>query len=292
MAESPIRFSEDRSAEIVAASFHACPDARLREVLTVLVRHLHDAAKELEITQAELDAAIDFLTRTGHTSDETRQEFVLLADVLGVSMLVDSIANRGPADATASTVLGPFHMVDSPPRELGASISLAPGGEATLVTGRVLSVDGTPLPGALVDVWQADDEGFYDVQRPGEVPDRNLRGLFTADHEGRFWFRTILPAAYPIPDDGPVGELLAATGRHPWRPAHVHVIAGAAGHAPLTTHFFVAGSPYLDSDAVFGVKDSLIVDFAQVDEPEVAARYGMDVPFRHAHVELRLRGAS
>jgi catechol 1,2-dioxygenase len=292
MAEQPIRFSEERSAEIVAESFHACSDERLREVMTVLVRHLHDAAKELEITQAELDVAIDFLTRTGHTSDDTRQEFVLLSDVLGLSMLVDSIANRGPADATASTVLGPFHMVDSPPRELGGSISLAPGGEPTVVTGRVLSVDGTPLAGALVDVWQADDEGFYDVQRPDEVPDRNLRGLFTTDDDGRFWFRTILPAAYPIPDDGPVGELLTATGRHPWRPAHIHFIAGAAGHAPLTTHIFVAGSPYLDSDAVFGVKDSLIIDFAQVDDPAEGARNGVGVPFRHAHVELRLRASS
>jgi catechol 1,2-dioxygenase len=292
VADPVIRFSEERSAEIVAESFQACPDERLREVLTVLVRHLHDAAKELEITHAELDTAIDFLTRTGHTCDDTRQEFVLLSDVLGLSMLVDSIANRGPVDATASTVLGPFHMVDSPPRELGASISLAPGGEATLVTGQVLSVDGSPLPGALVDVWQADDEGFYDVQRPGEVPDRNLRGLFTADHEGRFWFRTILPAAYPIPDDGPVGELLQATGRHPWRPAHIHFIVGADGHAPVTTHIFVAGSSYLDSDAVFGVKDSLIVDFARVDDPVEAARRGMTVPFRRAHVELRLRDAS
>ena len=289
MAEPVLRFDEERSAEIVAESFAACPDDRLRELLTALVGHLHAFSKEVELTQGELDAAVEFLTSTGRQCDETRQEFVLLSDVLGLSMLVDAIGNRSDVDATASTVLGPFHMVDSPPRELGDTISLAPGGEPVLVTGQVRSADGDPLPGALVDVWQADADGFYDVQRPAEVPERNLRGLFTADDEGRFWFRTILPAPYPIPDDGPVGTLLRATGRHPWRPAHVHFIVGAEGHAPLTTHIFVAGSPHLDSDAVFGVKDSLVVDFPRTDDAVLGGAYGMPVPFRHAHVDFRLR---
>ncbi|GHE80635.1 hydroxyquinol 1,2-dioxygenase [Amycolatopsis deserti] len=284
-------FSEARSAEVVEAAFAGTPDPRLRQIVTALVRHLHAFAKEVELTLAELDAGIEFLTRTGQKCDEVRQEFILLSDVLGLSMLVDSIANRAPAGATESTVLGPFHMVDSPPRQLGDTISLAPGGEPTLVTGQVLSADGATLGGALVDVWQADEKGFYDVQVPGEVPERNLRGLFTCDQHGRFAFRTILPAPYPIPHDGPVGALLAATGRHPYRPAHIHFIAGAEGHAPLTTHVFVAGSPYLESDAVFGVKDSLVIDFPLTDDEELAAAHGLPVPFHHAHVELRLRAA-
>ncbi|MEW1845729.1 dioxygenase [Nonomuraea angiospora] len=288
MSQTPVRFSEERSGDVVAASFAGAGDARLRQVLTSLVRHLHAFAKDVELTQAELDAAVGFLTRTGQTCDDTRQEFVLLSDVLGLSMLVDTMANRAPAGATDSTVLGPFHMVDSPPRRLGDPISLVPGGEPTLVTGQVLAAGGHPLPGAVVDVWQADEKGFYDVQRD-DVPTGHLRGLFTCDEQGRFAFRTILPAPYPIPDDGPVGELLAAAGRHPYRPAHIHFIAGADGHAPLTTHVFVSESPYLDSDAVFGVKDSLVLDFVRAEDADLAAAYGMPVPFRHAHVELRLR---
>jgi catechol 1,2-dioxygenase len=220
--------------------------------------------------------------------DDTRQEFVLLSDVLGLSSLVDALDHDRPARATASTVLGPFHMVESPQRELGDSIALAPGGEPTLITGHVRSVGGGELAGATVDVWQADEKGFYDVQAPDRVPERNLRGLFSCDQQGRFVFRTILPADYPVPHDGPVGQLLKATGRHAYRPAHIHFIASADGHATLTTHFFVAGSPYLSSDAVFAVKDSLILDFAVSDDEGLADRYGMPVPFRHAQVEVVL----
>lgn len=284
-------FSAERSAEVVTEAFRDTPDPRLRTVITSLVEHLHAFTKEVALTQTELDAAIDFLTRTGHACTDVRQEFQLLSDVLGMSMLVDSLDHGGPGSvqATESTVLGPFHMVDSPPRALGESISLATGGEPTLVTGQVLGADGSPLGGALVDVWQADEKGFYDVQRPGEVPDRNLRGLFTCDERGRFHFRTILPAAYPIPDDGPVGQLLKATARHPYRPAHIHFIVGAEGHRPLTTHVFVAGSPYLDSDAVFAVKESLVLDFEEVRDTERAVTYGLSVPFRQAHIEITLR---
>lgn len=286
-------FTARHSAEVVADAFADTPDPRLRQVITTLVRHLHDFAKEVDLTQSELDAAIDFLTRTGHACTDVRQEFQLLSDVLGLSMLVDSLDHGGPEldAATESTVLGPFHMVDSPPRALGASIALAEGGEPTLVTGRVVGADGAALGGAVVDVWQADEDGFYDVQRPGEVPDRNLRGLFTCDEDGRFHFRTILPAPYPIPDDGPVGQLLERTARHPFRPAHIHFIVGAAAHRPLTTHVFVAGSPYLDSDAVFGVKESLVVEFPEIDDSAMAAQYGIDTPFRHAHLEIVLRPA-
>jgi catechol 1,2-dioxygenase len=286
----PELFTEERSGEVVAASFAAAPDPRLRQILETLVRYLHAFAKDVGLSQSELDAAIEFLTRTGQTCDATRQEFVLLSDVLGLSMLVDAIANRGPGTATESTVLGPFHMTASPPRSLGDCIADVGGGEPTLVTGCVRGSDGAPLAGAVLDVWQGDAEGFYDVQRPGVVPAGNLRGLFRCDAEGRFRFRTVLPVPYAIPADGPVGELLTATGRQPWRPAHLHVIATAAGHAPLTTHLFVAGSPYLHSDAVFGVKESLIVEFCSIDDADEAARLGMPAPCRHATVDLRLRG--
>jgi catechol 1,2-dioxygenase len=157
-----------------------------------------------------------------------------------------------------------------------------------VVSGRVRSADGTPLPGAVVDVWQADDKGYYDVQQPGVQPAGNGRGLFTADAQGRFWFRTCVPAAYPIPTDGPVGGLLRATGRHPYRPAHIHFIAEAEGHTPVTTHLFVAGGDYLDSDAVFAVKQSLVQDFAETDDPPLAREFGVANPFRHARFDLVL----
>jgi catechol 1,2-dioxygenase len=221
--------------------------------------------------------------------DDRRQEFILLSDVLGVTMLVDAINHRKATEATESTVLGPFHMVESPPRELGDTIDLVGTGERCVVTGRVVSLDGTPLAGALVDVWQADDHGFYDVQQPGGQPPGNGRGLFTCDGDGRFWFRTVTPSAYPIPTDGPVGGLLTATGRHPYRPAHIHFIVAADGHLPVTTHMFVAGSPYLDSDAVFAVRQSLVRDFTEVGDPDQAAAYGVEAPFRHARFEVVLQ---
>jgi catechol 1,2-dioxygenase len=281
-------FTEERSAEVVAASFARTPDPRLRRVLTSMVQHLHAFVKDVELTEEEWGAAIAFLTRTGQTSDDVRQEVILLSDVLGVSMLVETINHRTGGTSTESTVLGPFHMVESPPRELGADIALDGKGEPCLVTGRVTGPDGEPLAGALVDVWQANDDGFYDVQQPGVQPERNLRGLFTADADGRFWFRSIVPRHYPIPDDGPVGELLAATARHPNRPAHVHFLVTAPGHRPVTTHLFVAGDPYLHSDAVFGVKESLIREFPVVDDPARAAEVGLPNPFRTVHFDVAL----
>ena len=247
--------------------------------MQALVRHLHGFATEVGLTQDEWGRLIEVLTATGHITDERRQEFILWSDSLGISMLVDELANPLPAGATESTVLGPFHVVDSPPRSLGDDISLDGVGDRVVVAGRVRDLEGRPVPGASVDVWQASADGFYDVQQPDLQPERNLRGLFTADDQGRYWFRTVLPKWYPIPDDGPVGDLLAATGRHPNRPAHVHLIAGAAGHAPLTTHVFLAGSPWLDSDAVFGVKDTLVREVLEVDDAERAAAYGVSAPF-------------
>jgi protocatechuate 3,4-dioxygenase beta subunit len=204
-------FSEERSAGVVAASFDGTPDPRLRQVMQSLVRHLHAFVKDVELTEAEWAAAIAFLTATGQKCDDVRQEFVLLSDVLGVSMLVETINHRA-GGATESTVLGPFHMVESPARELGATVSLDGKGEPCLVTGRVTGPDGEPLGGASVDVWQASEDGFYDVQQPGIQPESNLRGLFTAAADGTFWFRTVMPRHYPIPDDGRWASCCARPG--------------------------------------------------------------------------------
>jgi catechol 1,2-dioxygenase len=283
----PGLFTEEHSAQVVAASFAAAPP-RLRQVLTSLVTHLHAVVKEVGLTGQEWQQAIAFLTATGQRCDDVRQEFILLSDVLGVSMLVETINNRVVGGFTEPTVTGPFHLVASPPRALGDTIALAGKGEPCLVSGQVTGPAGEPLAGAEVDVWQASAEGFYDVQQPGIQPERNLRGLFTADADGRFWFTTVVPSHYSIPDDGPVGELLRAAGRHPFRPAHVHFIVTAAGHRPVTTHLFVADSPYIDSDAVFGVKESLVRSFALVDDPARAAAHGLPNPFRAVHFDVRL----
>jgi hydroxyquinol 1,2-dioxygenase len=270
-------FTEETAADAVVESFAATPDPRLRELLTSLVRHLHAFVRDTEPTIAEWERAIDFLTATGQKCDHERQEFILLSDVLGISMLVETINNRKTSNATESTVLGPFHMVTSPRRALGDTIDLVGTGPQCVLQGRVLSADGTPLPGAELDVWQANDQGFYDVQQPDMQPAGNGRGLFTADQDGAYWFRTIVPSHYPIPTDGPVGTLLEATKRHPYRPAHIHFIVTAPGHRPLTTHIFVAGSPYIESDAVFAVKKSLITEFTPADDPQQPARANFDI---------------
>jgi hydroxyquinol 1,2-dioxygenase len=286
-----VDFTEETATGAVVASFAGAADPRLREILDSLVRHLHGFVREVEPSFAEWEQAMQFLAATGRMCDGQRQEFILLSDVLGVTMLVDAVNHRKATEATESTVLGPFHQVESPRRELGDTIDLVAGGEPCVVTGRVASLDGTPLAAATVDVWQADDHGFYDVQQPGTQPRGNGRGLFTCDGDGRFWFRTVTPSPYPIPADGPVGALLGATGRHPYRPAHIHFIVAAGGHLPVTTHVFVAGSPYLDSDAVFAVKQSLVRDFTVVDDPGQAAAYGVEAPFRHVNFDVVLQPA-
>ena len=282
-------FTEETAADAVVESFAATADPRLHELLSSLVRHLHAFVRDTEPTIAEWERAIDFLTATGQKCDSERQEFILLSDVLGISMLVETINNRKTAGATESTVLGPFHMVASPRRALGDSIDLVGTGPQCVLEGRVLSAAGGPLPGAVLDVWQANDQGFYDVQQPDAQPPGNGRGLFTADADGAWWFRTVVPTYYPIPTDGPVGTLLEATKRHPYRPAHIHFIATAPGHRPLTTHIFVAGSPYIESDAVFAVKKSLITEFTSVDDPDQAARYDLTGPFQRATFDIVLQ---
>jgi catechol 1,2-dioxygenase len=291
-------FTEETATAAVEESFAGTPDRRLRRILQSMVEHLHGFVRDVEPTIGEWEAAIGFLTAVGHKSDDERQEFIMLSDVLGVSMLVETIAARKAAapahkperDATASTVLGPFHVVASPERELGAQIGAAGGKRPCLVRGRVLGQDGAPVAGAKVDVWQSDDNGYYDVQLP-DAPNGTGRGLFTADDDGRFWFRSVVPSHYPIPTDGPVGRLLEASARHPYRPAHIHFIVDAPGFTPLTTHLFVADSSYIDSDAVFAVSSRLIADFAEVTDPSAAAEAGLPSPYWSAEAEFVLRPA-
>ena len=285
--DEPLPPAQDVTAEVVA-SFAGTSDDRLRECLDVVARHLHEMVRELRVSIPEWEYVVDYLTRTGQMCDDVRQEFVLLSDVLGVSSLVETLNHGGTEGTTEATVLGPFHMIASPARELGDSIDEVGRAQRCLVSGRVLSPDGDPVPGAVVDVWQADENGFYDVQVPDRQPRGNGRGLFVADEEGGFRFSTVVPSHYPIPTDGPVGELLGATGRHSYRPAHIHFIVQAPGFEQLTTHIFVAGSPYLDSDAVFAVKHSLVRDFVTTDDAETARANGLDNPFVRAEIDLVL----
>ena len=210
--------------------------------------------------------AIQFLTRTGQKCDDWRQEYILLSDVLGVSMLVDAINSRRPSGASENTVLGPFHVSGAPEYPMGTNICLDGKGEDLVVRGRVVDVDGNPIDGARIDVWQANDEGFYDVQQKGIQPDFNLRGVFRTGSDGAYWFKAVRPRHYSIPADGPVGALLEDLGRHPFRPAHLHYIVSADGFDDITTHIFDPDDPYLHSDAVFGVKESLVAEFNRVDD--------------------------
>jgi hydroxyquinol 1,2-dioxygenase len=272
-------FTEDNSIEVVTGRNENARDQRLKAVMDVVIRKLHEAVKEIEPTQEEWFEAIQFLTRTGHMCNEWRQEFILLSDVLGVSMLVDAINNRKPSGASESTVLGPFHIADAPELPMGANICLDAKGEPMVVSGRILDTSGRPIEGAVIDVWQANDEGFYDVQQKGIQPDFNLRGIFRTGADGRYWFRAVKPKFYPIPDDGPVGQLIAALGRHPYRPAHLHYMIKAGGYETLVTHIFDPDDPYIHSDAVFGVKESLLAEFRQVDDAARAAEIGVQNPF-------------
>ncbi|MCX7645928.1 MAG: intradiol ring-cleavage dioxygenase [Rhodobacteraceae bacterium] len=284
-------FTEENSAEVVIGRNRNARDARLKEVMAVIVRHLHAAVKEIEPTEEEWLKAIMFLTDTGHMCTEWRQEFILLSDTLGVSMLVDAINNRKPKGASESTVLGPFHVAGAPELPMGADICLDRKGEPMRVSGRILDTAGNPVAGAKIDVWQANDEGFYDVQQKGIQPDFNLRGVFRTGADGRYWFRGVKPKYYPIPDDGPVGKLLRALGRHPYRPAHLHYIIEAEGFDRLVTHIFDPDDPYIDSDAVFGVKKSLLARFEQVSDPARIAAAGFDRPFWDVNFDFVLSRA-
>jgi protocatechuate 3,4-dioxygenase beta subunit len=264
--------------DAVIASMAGTQDARLHEILASLVKHLHAFIREVSLTEAEWLAGIQFLTATGQMCDDKRQEFILLSDTLGATTLKDLINNRKPSGVTEYTILGPFHRSGAPELPLGASLADDLPGEPVVVRGQVLTPDGRPIPGAMLDVWQSDAGGFYDVQMP-DLDGTALRGVFHTDAEGHFIFRTIKPSFYPIPEDGPVGQLLVATARHPYRPAHIHFIVSADAYQSVTTELFVDGDPYLDSDAVFGVRESLVVPFVRHDSPEEAAQLSVSSPF-------------
>ncbi|AWS43649.1 dioxygenase [Streptosporangium sp. 'caverna'] len=263
------------------------PDPRLNEIVSALVTHLHAFVEEVRPTEREWIAGLDFLIETGRMCTPERNEFILLSDMLGLTSAVDDVNHAGPKNMTPSSVEGPFHS-PAPERDLGAWISFGPErerGMPTVVHGRVLDCDGTPLADAQVDLWQANDTGLYDTQ--DETQDKgNLRGLFTTDADGRYWFRTIRPSSYPVPTDGTGGKLLHAIGRHPMRPAHLHYRVTAAGHRTLTTHVFLAGDPYLDSDAAFAVKDELICH--PVAHDDGGEQWDIDAPYEEIGFDLKL----
>jgi catechol 1,2-dioxygenase len=285
--------TEDDITATVLARFAATPDPRLREIMLGLIKHLHAFVKEVELTETEWFQAIEILTEAGKMCSDKRQEFILFSDTLGVSMVVDLIGHRKPAGATESTVFGPFHRLGAPNLPPGGNIAHRDMvGVPTLVSGRVLDLDGKPIAGAMLDVWQTQSNGLYDSQdkNPNEL---HMRGKFTTDGDGRYLIRTVRPVNYPIPSDGPVGAMLKATGRHPWRPAHVHFVIMADGYEAVTTHIFDRTDEYLDSDAVFAVKDSLICDFVRHETPTPeAVKLGITGPVLTAAFDFVLKPAA
>ena len=252
---------QDNITQAVIASFAGTADPRLKQILISLVQHLHAFAREVELTEGEWFKGIEFLTRCGHITDDKRQEFILLSDVLGLSMLNVAMNNHKPEGCTEATVFGPFYVKDAPQYELGADIANGAKGTPCQVRGTVRGTRGEAIAGATLDVWQSDDDGLYDVQHEA-LEQAQARGQLRADGEGRYHFRSIVAVPYAIPHDGPVGAMLQATGRHPWRPAHLHFMVKAPGYETLITPVFRQDSDYLDSDAVFGVRQSLVCDWA------------------------------
>src|SRR5215475_9260798 len=263
------QFNESELTAAVVDSFGNTPDARVKFLLQELVKSLHDFVRKTGLTFEEWEYAIDFLTRVGQECTEVRQEFILLSDVMGVSMLVDAVNHRERDGATETTVLGPFYVGEHKEMPFGTDISPHNvTGEKMFVQSRVTDLGGKPLAGVPVDVWHADDDGFYDSQKPAYATQGpSSRARFHTDADGRFFYRTILPSSYPIPTDGPVGEMILQTRRHPMRPAHVHFLVNAPGHQPLITHVFMDGDKYLDSDVVFGVKDDLVARIEKRSDP-------------------------
>lgn len=261
-------FTEEASVETVNARIASNTDPRIAEVMSCLIKHLHAFIKEIHLSQQEWEIAIEQLTAVGKICSDERQEFILLSDVLGASMLVDAINNRRPPEATQNTVLGPFYVANAPVRAMGDDISLDGKGDSCLFTGRVIDLEGNPVEGACIDIWSDNADGFYDVQQPGIQPKWNNRGRFFTGKDGFYSFRGIKPVSYPIPDDGPVGKLLALIGRHPYRPAHMHYMVTAPGFQKIVTHTFVGNDTYIESDTVFGVKSTLIAPYEPLENAQ------------------------
>ncbi len=282
-------FGETSITEAVIGRLAECDDPRFKRIMTGLITHLHDFVREVRLTESEWLTAMEFLTDVGKACTDRRQECILLSDTLGVSVLVITLNHPADEGSVESTVQGPFYWEGAPDLARGSNLAEGVKGEPAFYSGRVLSVDGRPLENALLDIWSGDGEGTYDMQMPQNG--MKARGRIRTDAAGRYWFRSIKPTFYPVPTDGPVGRMLRKMGRHPYRPGHIHMIVSAPGHLPVTTHLFVAGSPYLDSDAVFGMKESLVAPFER--RPAGVGPNGerMDTPFYTVNYDFRLRPA-
>jgi hydroxyquinol 1,2-dioxygenase len=281
-------FDERTITQAVIERLANCDDPRFKQVMTSLITHLHDFVRDVQLTEAEWIGAIQFLTAVGQTCTDKRQEFILLSDTLGVSVLVITLNHPADQGSAESTVLGPFYWEGAPDLPRGSNLAEGVKGEPTFYSGRVLSAQGQPLENALLDIWSGDGDGDYDMQIPGQTA-MKARGKIRTDAAGRYWFRSIRPTFYPVPTDGPVGVMLRKMGRHPNRPGHIHMIVSAPGYRPVTTHLFVAGSQYLDSDAVFGMKESLVAQFDR--HPPGVGPNGerVDMPFYTVNYDFRLR---
>jgi len=287
-------YNQEKLTEDVLAAFAGTPEPRLRELMTSLVKHIHAFAREVDLTPEEWMGGLKFLDAVGQISTERRPEFILLSDTLGLSMMVVALAQArasgnasGAIAATEATVEGPFYWPGAPDLALGSDIGEGVPGEPAFYMGRVTDLNGKPLAGALLDVWSGDGDGMYDVQLAAE-PTMRARGRFRTDAEGRYWFWSICPSYYPIPDDGPVGVMMRATHRSIYRPGHIHMQVSAPGHVTLTTHVFVANSPYIDEDAVFGKRDSLVVDFDHHAPGKAPDGREMKKPYHSASYDFRL----
>ena len=283
-------FDEKSITQAVIGRLSECQDPRFKRVMTSLITHLHDFVREVKLTEPEWLTAIQFLTDVGATCTDKRQEFILLSDTLGVSVLVITLNHPADQGSAESTVMGPFYWEGAPDLPLGSNLAVGVKGEPVFYSGRVLSADGRALENALLDIWSGDGDGNYDMQLPQETG-MKARGRIRTNAEGRYWFRSIRPTFYPVPTDGPVGRMLRHMGRHPYRPGHIHMIVSAEGHLPVTTHLFVAGSQYLDSDAVFGVKESLVAQFDRHAPGAGPDGERMDTPFYTVNYDFRLRVA-
>jgi hydroxyquinol 1,2-dioxygenase len=284
-------FDEKSITRAVIGRLSECHDPRFKRVMTSLITHLHDFVRDVKLTEDEWFTAIQFLTDVGTTCTDKRQEFILLSDTLGVSVLVITLNHPADQGSAESTVMGPFYWEGAPDLARGSNLAVGVKGEPAFYSGRVLSADGRPLENALLDIWSGDGDGNYDMQLPQETG-MKARGKIRTDAEGRYWFRSIRPTFYAVPTDGPVGRMLRKMGRHPYRPGHIHMIVSAAGYLPVTTHLFIAGSDYLDSDAVFGVKESLVAQFERHAPGVGPGGERMDTPFYTVEYDFRLRPAA